>query len=98
MIKNLSQLKRAFASGTKFMFTEHYIHPEFNGQTRLPTIVRTNSMYSVVDCEPNHPVSLANEGKGFKMDFGKAGDWKFYENGEIEASHNSKPCFKFVLL
>lgn len=76
-IENLSQFKKAIAAKTPFVFVEHYIHPECIGQIRVPNIIQTNAFYSVVKDEPNHPISVANRGMGYRMDFDTAKDWTF---------------------
>lgn len=80
MIKNLSQLKKAVNDGCKFKIIEHGIKPEYTGQIRKPNVIQTNGFYSIVDNEPNNPVTLANNGKGSWIEYGKASEWKF-ENG-----------------
>ena len=79
-INNLSQLKKAINSGSRFEIVEHYIKPEHTGEIRKPTKAQTNGFYSVIDGDPEHPVSMANYGKGYWIEYGKASGWKF-ENG-----------------
>ena len=76
-VKNLSQFKKAISAGYAFKIIKHYIKPELSGQIRKPNKVQTNAFYSVVYGEPNNPVSLANDGKGYYLNYGKAGDWDF---------------------
>lgn len=76
-VKNLSQFKKAISAGYAFKIVKHYIKPELSGQIRKPNKVQTNAFYSVVQGEPNNPVSLANDGKGYYLNYGKAGDWDF---------------------
>ncbi|MBC5688170.1 peptidylprolyl isomerase [Mediterraneibacter sp. NSJ-55] len=76
-IKNLSQLKKAINNKNEFIIVEHGIRPEYVGQIRKPNLIQTNGFYSIVDNEPNHPVTLANSGKGSWIEYGKASDWKF---------------------
>ena len=79
-IKTLADVKRAINNGYCFTIRKHYIKPELEGQRRKPNITQTNGFYSVIPGEPKHPVSLANFGKGYWADYGKASDWSF-ENG-----------------
>lgn len=79
-IKNLSQLKKAIQAKMPFVFTEHNIHPDCVGQIRVPHILQSNAFYSVIKDDPEHPISKANDGMGYRMDFGKASMWQF-ENG-----------------
>ena len=76
-VKNLSQFKKAISARYAFKIVKHYIKPELSGQIRKPNKVQTNAFYSVVQGEPNNPVSLANDGKGYYLNYGKAGDWDF---------------------
>lgn len=79
-IKNLSQLKRVFASGAEYRIIEHYVRPECNGQVRKINKVQTNGFYSVVKDNPDHRYSKANHGLGSWCAYGKASEWKFTEN------------------
>ena len=80
MVKNLSQLKKAVNNKCRFKIVEHGIKPEYTGQIRKPNVIQTNGFYSIVDNEPNNLVSLANNGRGSWIEYGKASEWKF-ENG-----------------
>ena len=79
-IKNLAQLKKAIGNKTPFVILKHYVRPEFEGQIRVPSVVQTNSFYSVIQGDPDHEVSKFNGGKGSWLEYGKASDWVF-ENG-----------------
>lgn len=79
-IKNLAQLKRAIKEGHKFIIRKHYIKQEYKGQIRKPNVVQTNGFYSIEDGKPDSKITLANNGKGSWIEYGKASDWKF-ENG-----------------
>ena len=76
-VKNLSQFKKAISAGYAFKIVNHFVKPELAGQIRQPNKVQTNAFYSVVYGEPDNPVSLANDGKGYYLNYGKAGDWDF---------------------
>lgn len=78
-IKNLSQMKKAIAAKTPFTIIKHYLHPECDGQVRVPNVVQTNGFYSVEKDKPDSPVSVANDGKGYWIGYGKASDWSFAE-------------------
>ena len=80
MVKNLSQLKKAVNNKCRFKIVEHGIKPEYTGQIRKPNVIQTNGFYSIVANEPNNLVSLANNGRGSWIEYGKASEWKF-ENG-----------------
>lgn len=76
-IKNLSQLKRAIKEGHNFIIRKHYIRPEYEGQIRKPNVVQTNGFYSIEYEKPDSKITLANNGKGSWIEYGKAADWKF---------------------
>ena len=67
MIQNLSQLKRAINEKKRFEIVRHFKHPAFAGQIRKPNKLQTNAFYSVVDGQPEHEVSKANGGIGYRM-------------------------------
>ncbi len=77
MIKNLSQLKKAINEKKEFKIVRHYIHPDYEGQVRVPNIIQTNGFYSVEKNKPDSKVSAANNGKGIVFYYGKARDWSF---------------------
>ena len=81
MIQNLSQLKRAIASGCAFEIVEHGVKPEMAGQIRRANVIQTNGIYShVVDgCsdEMRNTVNAWNGGRGSWAEYGKASDWSF---------------------
>lgn len=79
-IKNLSQLKKSIKIGTEFHIIEHYVRPEYNGQTRKISKVQTNGFYSIIKSEPEHKCSKANNGLGVWCSYGKASDWLFTEH------------------
>jgi hypothetical protein len=89
-INNLSQFKKAINAKTPFIIIEHYIHPQYTGTVRIPSVLQTNGFYSKAKDEPRNPQSLANNGAGVWMGYGKASDWEF--DGEtIKAYHRWKP-------
>ena len=90
IVKNLSQLKKALADGCEFQIIKHYIKPEHTGEVRKVKKMQTNGMYSVVTNNDNSVVNTWNDGKGSWIDFGKAKDWNFGEDGVITFS----PIFK----
>lgn len=82
-IKNLAQFKRAINERKQFEIVKHCRFPEWVGQVRVPNVVQTNGFYSVIPNEPNHKVSMFNDGMGSWLAYGKASEWKF-ENGTCE--------------
>ncbi len=81
-IKNLSQLKRIFATGAEFRIIEHYVRPECNGQVRKINKTQTNGFYSVVKDNPENKYSRANHGLGSWCEYGKASEWTFVEHAD----------------
>ena len=95
MIKNFADLKRAIQAKTPFLIVEHYTCPEFSQKIRIPTVVQTNGFYSIVKDTPDATETLANNGKGIWMEFGKAGDWTF--DGEFcEMSFQGRKIYKIL--
>ena len=97
MVKNLAQLKTMVNNKTPFVIVNHYIKPECVGQVRVPNIIQTNGFYSVIKNDIEHPVSKANNGKGYWMEYGKASEWKF-GNGICTNYHYDKPVWSIKFL
>lgn len=97
MITNLSQFKKAMKDGRKFQIIEHFNFPERNGEIRVPNVVQTNGMYTVIPNDPNCKISKANNGKGSWVAFGKASDWTFC-NGIIQQSYNGYPIWTLRMI
>lgn len=92
-IKNLSQLKKAIEAKRPFVIVKHHIKPECEGQKRVPNKIQTNGFSSVIDGDPEHPVSKANNGKGYMFWYGKASDWKF-EDGLCKYTQRDRPVWE----
>ena len=75
-IRNLAQLKRVVQEKKEFVIKEHR-KEGFIGQKRTPNIIRSNGFYSIVTGQPEDKVSLANDGKGSWIEYGKASQWEF---------------------
>lgn len=99
-IKNLSQLKRAIREGKAFRVIEHYVRPGYSGQLRKPGKVQTNGFYSKVADNPLHVVNGANGCEGTYMAYGKASDWRFWEDGTCTLVHHpgEHPVWKIGVL
>lgn len=97
MVKNLSQLKKAIAEKKEFVIVKHYTRPEYEGQIRRPNVVQTNGFYSIIPDEPGSKVTLANNGKGSWIEFGKASDWKF-EDGVCKYTYKCAPFWEIKFL
>lgn len=76
MIKNLSQLKKVMAGKPRFEITGHCLS-EYVGQVRQVTQANTVAFYSVMDGNPDHKISRANNGFGSQMMWSKAPFWVF---------------------
>lgn len=96
-IKNLSQLKKAIKEGHKFIIRKHYIKPEYEGQIRKPNWVLTNGFYSIENEKPDSEVTLANNGKGSWIEYGKASDWEF-ENGVCKQSFRGNNVWEIEII
>ena len=97
-IRNLSQLKKAFADGHEFKIIEHFNRPECNGQIRQITKLQTNGFYSVVKGEPGNRWSMANDGKGAWCEFGKTANWLFTEKANGVFTCTLIGCFEIEIL
>ena len=93
MVKNLAQLKRVISAKNNFRIVEHFIKPEFSGQVRTPNVIQTNGFYSVETGKPDSPVSTANGGRGYWLDYGKASDWTFDGDRATLRKRDGSPVF-----
>ena len=75
-IKNLAQLKRALTVGAEFEITSH-IRPDISDQLRRVNYVDTTGIYSIRPDAPDDKITLANEGRGSYLQWGKAAEWDF---------------------
>ena len=79
MADNLAQLKKELKAGPKFEIIGH-CRPECVGEIRRVTLANTQGFYSVVDGQPEHRLSTANNGRGSFLGWSKAPFWSF-QNG-----------------
>ena len=79
MVSYLSQLKRALKACPKLEIIGH-CRKECVGEIRRVTLANTQGFYSVIDGQPGHKASQANDGKGLVLWWSKAPFWSF-ENG-----------------
>lgn len=89
-VENLSQLKKRFALFPTFEIVAHH-RPECVGQKRRVNGCNTQCFYSIIPSEPNSNTSLANDGKGVRLDWGKASFWEFKDN--IASVYTSNEIF-----
>ena len=78
MVKNLNQLKRVLKPGAGFQIVEHW-KTEFIGQIREVCHVQRNGFHSKVWGDPYHPVSIANDGRGYMLWWKSAKHWEFHD-------------------
>ena len=84
MITNLSQFKSVCSrEKVAFYVEKHYLKPEYTGQKRIVQVVQSNGFYTGILDEPENKLSKCNQGKGIWLQFGKAKDWKFCDDGLI---------------
>lgn len=96
-INNLSQLKRALASGHSFIILEHFLKPEHTGEIRTVQKMQTNGMYTGILNDPEHYVSRYNNGLGSWIDFGKASNWNF-KNSECTLTIGQRKIWKIKVI
>ena len=79
MIKNLSQLKKILKTKPRLEIIDH-CRLDRIGQIRRVTLVNTAGFYSIMEGQPEHEVSRANNGLGSVLYWSKAPFWGF-QNG-----------------
>lgn len=82
-IKNLSQLKKVMQTGTLIKVHQHAVHPDYEGQLRVVNKVQTNCTYQKLYQQPDADFSTCNGGRGNRMDFGAAINYRFGDDGLI---------------
>lgn len=78
MIENLSQLKKALKAKPRLEITGH-CHKDYVGQVRRVTLANTVGFYSVMDGQPDHKISRANNGLGSVLYWSSAPFWRFQD-------------------
>lgn len=78
MIKNLSQLKKALKTKPRLEITGHCLK-EYVGQIRRVTLANTVGFYSVMEGQPDHKISRANNGLGSVLYWSNAPFWRFQD-------------------
>jgi hypothetical protein len=76
MIKNLSQLKKALKANPRLEITGH-CQSDYVGQVRRVTLANSVGFYSVMDGQPDHKISRANQGRGSVLYWSNAPFWTF---------------------
>lgn len=75
---NLAQLKRALVIGAEFEISSRF--SDNNMERRRVNDADTTSIYSIVPFDANAKATMANNGRGSWLQFGKASFWRF-KNG-----------------
>lgn len=75
-IKNLAQLKRRLGVGSEFEIIKHW-KETLNGQVRQIKEANTQGIYTVLRDFPESDISLANNGRGSYLGWGKTSYWSF---------------------
>lgn len=76
MINHLSQLKKVLKACPRLEIIGH-CRKECVGEIRRVTLANTRGFYSVIDGQPNHKTSQANNGNGPVLWWSKASFWHF---------------------
>lgn len=85
-INNLEHLKLTLEKGATFRIVQHKKRPDTVGLVRVVDSVQSNTIYTKIQNQPEHKISLCNGGRGLRMDFEKASYYRFgvtvkvYEN------------------
>ena len=97
-IQSLAQFKAILRTHKRFRIVKYYDRPEWNWQVRVPTKVQVNGFYSVIQDDPEHEISQANDGLGVWMPFLKAENWLFTPGKITAYSENGNPIYdiKFI--
>ena len=95
-IKNLNQLKLALREMPRFEIVDHW-KPDCIGEIRRVVSINTVSLYSAVDGQPGHKNSLANNGAGVCLWFGKAAEWSF-SDGVCSVYFRNRPHLRENLI
>ena len=76
MVRNLAQLNRSLVKGAEFEIVAH-ARQGCVGQRRRVNATDTTGFYSIIPDKPDSRETLANNGKGSYLGWGKASFWKF---------------------
>ena len=97
MINNLIQLKDAMDKKMTFVIVKHYIHPNCDGQIRIPTVVHGDGFFSIEKDKPNSEVSAANDFKGRWFEYGRSSDCVF-DNGLCRCAQHGRRIWDIKVL
>lgn len=93
-IKTLADIKREMSNKRPY-YVHNHKNADYNGQVIVANVIQTNGVYLHAYGEPNNMFTLANNGKGSWLKYGKAKDWEidgltghcFLYVGEHDAEH-----------
>lgn len=74
--KNLADLKRRLRVGARFRVLQHQ-KADYNGGVREVSQEFKTYRFTKIADNPNHPLSVANGGKGLRLPFDKASHYVF---------------------
>lgn len=74
-IKTLSDIKREMKNKRPYYIVDH-MRNEFIGQVRIANVIQANGVYIHEYNNPDSGVTLANNGRGSWLEYGKAKDWE----------------------
>lgn len=74
-VKNLSDIKKEMGNKRPFLIHKHWIKKNIGG-IRIANVLQTNGVYIHALNEPNHEITLANNGNGSWLEYKKASDWE----------------------
>ena len=74
-IKTLADVKKEMKAKRPFYVVNHRVL-DYIGQIRIANIIQSNGVYLHVYGEPINPTTLANNGRGSWLEYGKASDWE----------------------
>lgn len=97
-VKNLAHLKKLLQKGGRYRAVFHAIHPEYVGLIRVVTTVQTNAVYSKIENQPVHKLSVCNHGKGVRTDFEKADRYIFGDTVKVLDKDKKQVAYEFEVL
>lgn len=94
-VKTLAHLKHLLQVGAEYRIIAHTIHPEYIGMTRIVSKVQYNAVYCKIKGQPNHRLSLCNNGLGVRTDFEKASQYEFGETVKVFSNSKDGPTLMY---
>lgn len=97
-VKNLSHLKKLLQKGGRYRAISHIIHPEYVGLIRVVDSVQSNAVYSKIEGQPEHQLSVCNHGRGVRTEFEKADRYIFGETVKVLDKDKNQVWYEFEVL